>query len=249
MIKNSNQTYKVEDIKSGLKNNSNNSSKNNKRREYVCAYCGNEIFVNNHTIYDLIRYDNKNYHKQCFQECCEKKSVKKGAYAQKWADALQHYNDIVLESLTFYENKVTRDTLNKFLQEEYGLAIIPSNFWQRIADLNTGKYKQIGTKVPTSDILEMWQIQIKKLNAIAEYNKAHGKTMTKESRLIYDLAILIGKYNGFLEWKERQKILQANKEIERKKKESDKIITDKIVIPKVKFKRDDILELVNDIFG
>lgn len=68
--------------------------------------------------------------------------------------------------------------------------------------------------IPPSDLLDMWQRKIDMLNGIAKKNEVKGIHMQPEQRLSYDLSILINKYDSYLRWKEKQKILEAEKETE-----------------------------------
>ena len=95
----------------------------------------------------------------------------------------------------------------------------------------------------------MWQRKIDMLNGIAKKNEIKGIHMQSEQRLSYDLTILINKYDSYLRWKEKQKILEAEKETEK----SQNIVSQSIGYTNVskdkKVDTDDISDLVDDIFG
>lgn len=222
------------------------AKKKQTKRQYVCAECKNEIVLSEDNIYGIIHYDSCNYHSGCFKQMCTRKASNKIA-KPCWAYALEHLDEITHESKTYYENLYTRDILNKFLLNHYDLEFVPPKFWTRLADVNNGSYKNIGVPIPTSDILTMWKIKLHTLDGIAESNKIHGNQMAAQDRLIYDLAILVNKYNSFCEWREKQKILEASEKIERK--QSDRLIINQIVLPQeTTKKKDDILDMVDEIF-
>ena len=105
--------------------------------------------------------------------------------------------------------------------------------------------------IPPSDLLDMWQRKIDMLNSIAKKNEIKGIHMQPEQRLSYDLSILVNKYDSYLRWKEKQKILEAEKEKETEK--SQNIVSQSIGYTNVskdsKVDTDDISDLVDDIFG
>ena len=103
--------------------------------------------------------------------------------------------------------------------------------------------------IPPSDLLDMWKRKIDMLNDLAKKNETNGVPMQPEHRLTYDLSVLINKYDSYLRWKEKQKILEAEKETEK----SQNIVSQSIGYTNVskdsKADTDDISDLVDDIFG
>lgn len=57
------------------------------------------------------------------------------------------------------------------------------------------------------DMRNMWQRKQAYLNRVYEYNKQKGNCMDSIQRISYDLAILLSRYDGYLEWKEKQSLL------------------------------------------
>jgi hypothetical protein len=68
----------------------------------------------------------------------------------------------------------------------------------------------------------MWRQKINTLNKIAQRNKQKGNEITGDKRIVYDLAILVNKYDGYLMWKEKQKIALVEQE-EKKEQKQDTI--------------------------
>ena len=96
----------------------------------------------------------------------------------------------------------------------------------------------------------MWKKKIDMLNGIAKKNEVKGIHMQPEVRLTYDLSILVNKYDSYLRWKEKQKILEAEKETEK----SQNIVSQSIGYTNISKEEtndntDDISDLVDDIFG
>lgn len=213
-----------------------------------CHECKQEIDLFTEDLSNLIRYDNKNYHNGCFCKMCERKSKKKNTTQKKWLGCLKHIKDIQDESNKYYINIFYRKKLEKFLKEEYDLVLIPSNFFVRLSQINNGSYKNIGVCISNKDIYDMWQMKIKKFNEIAHWKKSQGQHIDSTERLIYDLAILVNKYNSFVEWKNKQKILEMAEKTKEKEHHADEILTN--VIVKSSYKEGgDISNLVDEIFS
>ena len=75
------------------------------------------------------------------------------------------------------------------------------------------------------------------------------KEINPNQLILYDLAVLVNKYDSYLRWKEKQKILEAEKE---------NVTTQNIVKQSIGYSNtqknnhtdtDDITDLVDDIFG
>lgn len=72
--------------------------------------------------------------------------------------------------------------------------------------------------------------------------------MNVDQRINYDLSVLVNKYDSYLKWLEKQKILEAEKEIEK----NENIVGKTIGYVNQKAEKnnsDDISDLVDDIFG
>ena len=86
-----------------------------------------------------------------------------------------------------------------------------------MASVYKGTYKNLNRPVPPEDLLDMWQQKKKYLLRQAENNRKKGKDINGISLVYYDLAILLGKYDAYLKWKEQQKLAQADAEEQRVK--------------------------------
>ena len=73
--------------------------------------------------------------------------------------------------------------------------------------------------------------------------------MGSDKRINYDLSILINKYDSYLKWLEKQKIIASEKEIEKNENIVGKSIGYTTVNKSERNDSDDISALVDDIFG
>lgn len=221
-----------------------------------CACCKEYLYINKNNINEVIYYDKKTYHSRCFNNICQKRitSNRKNVY-EKWKLIYDDIDSIKEETCTHLIYAIEQEEIFKFIREEYNLTIIPTIVWQKLRAIYTGTFKGMTTGIPPYDLLDMWKRKINMLNGIAKTNETKGVKMQPEQRLNYDLSILVNKYDSYLRWKEKQKILEAEK-----KTEIDQDVINNIVTKTIKYTNinnkditidntNDISDLVDDIFG
>lgn len=229
-----------------------NNEVNIKRK---CACCGEYLYINKNNIDEAIYYDKKTYHSRCFTDICNKRiTSNRKNISKKWKLIYDNINSIKDNTYSHLMTTIERDEIFEFIREKYGLTVIPTVTWQKLRSIYAGTFKGMSIGIPPYDLLDMWKKKIDMLNGIAKKNEAKGTNMSPEQRLNYDLSILINKYDSYLRWKEKQKIL----EIEKKSEIEQNIVNQSIGyinIDSTKDKintqedSDDISDLVDDIFG
>lgn len=212
-----------------------------------CAKCKDVIEIDVDDIRDVIFFNKLYYHKSCFESMAAEKAASKRGKPQMWQDALDNIWELEAETKRMLEHFVAKDELNAHLLENYNITMIPTRFWQVIADLEMGKYK--GKRCKPIDIRVLcgcWKWGQRKLNEINQYNKSHNKGPTDDNaRLLYDLTILVGKIPNYLAYKEKQKA--AENEMATTVVLNDDIDMSKIGQSK-QIKRTDISDISDDIF-
>ena len=73
-----------------------------------------------------------------------------------------------------------------------------------IFDIYSGTWKDINTKIPPEDLLDMFKRQWHNLEQINIHNINKGKKLSPESRLNYDLSVIINKSSSYYEWRKKQ---------------------------------------------
>ena len=73
--------------------------------------------------------------------------------------------------------------------------------------------------------------------------------MNPDNRLNYDLSVLVNKYDSYLKWLEKQKIIQAEMTLENNENIVQKYIGQDIPENNEKEEKEDITDLIDDIFG
>lgn len=144
--------------------------------------------------------------------------------------------------------KENLDKLIKYFSEIYEITMFPRFTYTKLAQINNGTFRGITNGIPYSDLLDMFKRKQNYLDKVAFNNFRQGKEIVGIQRLNYDLAIIINKYDEYLSWKNKQKILSMNT-TKAKEDENNKIQIDYKKI-KVEENNDDmgIFDIVNDIY-
>ena len=214
-----------------------------------CSCCGEDFYISKDNIDDAIYYDKKTYHSSCFINICNKRSqMKREDVSQKWTWVLNHLDSIKQESYEHLKLAVIKEDVFNFIKDAYDITIIPTTVWQKLSNIYNGTFKGMTYGIPPEHLLDMWERKIDMLNGIANRNNTKGRTMNVDQRINYDLSVLVNKYDSYLKWLEKQKVLEAEKEIEKNENIVGKTIG--YVVQKAeKNNSDDISDLVDDIFG
>ena len=212
-----------------------------------CAKCKGEIVIDVDDIKDVLYHNGSYYHKDCFIEMATAKAASKRGKPQMWRDALGRIDAIEAETKKMLESYAAKEMLNDWILDNYDITMIPTRFWQIVADLEGGIYKGKRCKPVSIGVLcGCWKWGQRKLNEISQYNKSHNKGPTDDcARLLYDLAILIGKLPNYLAYKERQKA--ARDEMKMHIATYDDVDMSKLVQSKNK-NRENINDIFNDFF-
>lgn len=214
-----------------------------------CGCCGEDFYISNENIEEAIYYDKKTYHSSCFINICNKRSkMRREDISQKWKWVLNNLESIKKDSFRHLRVAITKEVIFDFIKDAYDITIVPTNVWQKLGNIYNGTFKGMSVGIPPEHLLDMWKRKMDMLNGIASRNSTKGINMSIDQRINYDLSILINKYDSYLKWLEKQKILEAEKEIEKNENIVGKSVG--YVIQKENDNSsDDISGLVDDIFG
>ena len=233
-----------------------------------CFYCGQDIDITC-TEDETVYYDKHFYHKHCFKEWCNatKRPSKKREMALLNIDNYVNEARIHIQGLLdkkkissesikilykdaklYIENWFDASDLCAFIRDEYDIQVVP---WRKISEILNGNDPKLDGAVPAKSLLDMWQRKSEFLRKQNEKLIAKSdKELSKENIINYDLAILVNKYDSYLKWLEKQRIVEAEKDIAK----SQNIVSQSIGYNN-KSKNvdvndsDDISNLVDDIFG
>lgn len=97
--------------------------------------------------------------------------------------------------------KVTQKQVTDFIFAQYDITLLPKYFYMQLAKIPKGTYKGQGKPIPFDDLLDMWERKMPYLNKTYQKNCDKGKRIDGIARIMYDIAILMSKYDSYLEWK------------------------------------------------
>lgn len=242
----------------------------------TCYKCKQDITFDHQTDCNTIYYDAHYYHNNCFVKECDEKnngytpSGKQRNPSKKWTFALAHIDvykeDAYQKLLNIHTAKNSSkfasvdelkcganekiqeyfdgSDLNCYIKEQYDLTTTP---WKRIKSVIDGNYKDLnGIGIPAARLLDMWERKQSFLDKTYSIKIRKGQEMSKSQRVIYDLAILVNKYDSYLAWIEKQSILESKNNL------TTAIGVDLSSLGKNMVKKsnndDDIDDILNDIF-
>lgn len=219
-----------------------------------CNHCKQPIEINRENIRGVVYYKKYYYHTVCFCELAERKSQNTRGKPKEWKEALDNVSEYEDEAREIVRQhwgyREAKDNLNDYLLSQYNVISIDQRFWQVVADLNNGMYKNKRCKkVPPQILLEAWKWgQQKKLDETNRYNRIHNKGPKSDNdRILYDLAIIVKKIPEYLAYK--AKLEAAELERQQNSKEIVKIDYDKIKAPSKKSGLGDISDLIDELIG
>ena len=161
-----------------------NRAKTAKPIQVKCPICKETL---NKT--DGINCKNRYYHKDCYEIKLKEDEIKQ--------------NEV-------HEKALSRQ-LTDWLMVQYNITRLSSYFCLKLARVYNGTEKNMSKPIPCEDLFYMWKSKLEELDKIAENNRRKGIEIIGENRLNYDLAVLIGKYDKYLAWKNKHKIEQIEK--------------------------------------
>lgn len=214
-----------------------------------CGACPKPIEIDKEHTSNIVYYKNKYYHSSCFCDIATKRSQSKIKSASEWKEALDNLWELEAETDKMLKSSIAKDELNEWLLSHYDIAVVPSRFWQIVADLGRGVYK--GKKcrpVSMEMLLGVWKWGQRKLDEIATNNRTNRNGPSNgDDRIRYDLAILLSHTNDYIKYTQRNKEEVAD--IAAKVQSAKKFDYEKIYEQaQKKTETDDILNLMNDIF-
>ena len=212
-----------------------------------CACCKGVIEIEKKHISDVICFQGKYYHYDCFVVLASEKAAMKRGKPQMWQEALDNIWELEAETKKMLAQFIAKDELNAWLLDNYDIVTVPNYFWQLVADLENGMYKRKRCKpVSVSTLCECWKWGQRNLDKIAINNKMNHKGPGDDSdRLRYDLAILISKYPLFLKQQSKKLAAQA---ISRLEKQQPKINYSTLEKNNISDSENDILDLMDEMF-
>lgn len=213
-----------------------------------CSICKKQICLDDKTI-DFFILEKNGTNSYTHSDCYIKYHTSKKRNPKTIEECQNIINQCktngILEKLLLEEqerNQKAQDKINKekekniriqvtdFIFDFYGISFLPQSFYVKLDAVYNGTFKGLSRPVLPEDLLDMWQQKKTYLLKVAEQNRKKDKDLYGVSRVSYDLAILLSKYDSYLAWKEEQKQALILEE-ESKKKDIEKIEYKDVIRP------------------
>ena len=110
------------------------------------------------------------------------------------------------------EEKNRKSEFIKWIYETYDTNYLSKHFLNELEGVLQGTYKNLKRAIPLDDLWELWKKSITELRKIHENKKRQGDEISLSSQPLYDLAIVVSKYEDFLRDKEKNRRIQAERE-------------------------------------
>lgn len=181
-----------------------------------CSYCKNEINIREECSDIFIerpKNTNNFYHKNCYikKELSKKLNKKTEEEIKQY---IEENNDMIQNYLM---EMICKCDLNEFIKEMYQFNSVPTSVYTTLEEVYQGRYKGMNKPIQVSDLLDMWVQKKNYLLKVAEDNRRKGKDLNGFIQFRYDLAILVNKYDKYLEFKRKQRL--AIEEEQKRKEE------------------------------
>jgi hypothetical protein len=112
----------------------------------------------------------------------------------------------------------TKIQFTNWLYKQYEISFLPKHFFIQLDKVYKGTYKNLNKPVPVEDLWDMWKRKMPFLLKVHDKNNRQGKNIEGVALIIYDLSILLSKYDSYLKWKEEQRL--AYETLKRQQKET-----------------------------
>lgn len=146
-----------------------------------CANCGREIQVSLPYSAKYVYYQKKWYCADCFTVITTPRILNNGWFEKTKVYATQ---------------EVSKDNIDRLFKKHYNVSLIPQYIYVKLDSIYKGAYK--GQAEPISPY-ELYDILLRKMDYLDK--NAAKKSLTGIPRINYDLAVAIGSYKSYKEWK------------------------------------------------
>lgn len=217
-----------------------------------CGACPNIIEIDKNNVSNVVYYQKRYYHLECFCKAAAKRSQHKTKAASEWKRALDNLQEIEADTKRMIEAPPVpprrTDELNDWILAHYDVISLPGYFWNLVYDLEKGIFHKKKCKPISIEVLTAtWKWGQRKLDEISVRNKANNKGPKNDAeRINYDLSIVVGHVADYIKY--MKKIKSAEIERENKRKEEIKVDYNKIkTSSNDSYGLDDISELLDDL--
>lgn len=142
-------------------------------------------------------------------ECLIKKRTSTRTKKDRWQpeEANEKIKILINQTQKHLHSIVSKDALYDYLDAYYSPSFVPKKFYEKMASIFDGTYKGLKVPVPPEDLLDMLQQKQSYLEkqAIKKWGDNPPEPM---SRINYDIAIVISRYDRYLAWRNEKEAEQ-----------------------------------------
>lgn len=225
---------------------------------YTKCNCKGKIDLTQYDINEVVRYGKKYYHSECFISWCNDglNRYKSDSTREKYIARLNNIDEWKSDAKeTLCANELD-DMIYKFIIDRYAIENVPPYIYNRLANIYNGSEKGLTKGIPRAHILDMWKRKSRYLDKQYERTIVKGYEMSKQQRILYDISILLSKYDSYLVWlnKEKLKEEEIKQSIENNNMDINDYINNISNKNEEQYENDlksesDFSDLVDDIFG
>lgn len=229
-----------------------------------CNKCKEDIHIKQHEyIKDKVYFHidcyiekrrNRNISDKVIQE--EIKIIKQQMLEEQKIKDQQELEKVKKKNSVFRDKILDEEFRKQFLdyiQEIYNINSLDKSFYIKLANINNGTFKDLKERISYEDLLYMFKTKQSYLDKLASDKVRKGQPFKdNKSRLNFDLAVIVNKYDNYKEWKEKQKLLEIEEKKEEVRLKKDKVDLNKIVKNNLNNNRTNsnysIDDILNDIY-
>jgi hypothetical protein len=217
-----------------------------KKIERPCFICKEYMSLEN----DNVVCDKKNNQNQYKHfDCFVLKEFNKRGNKLSLEQIKENVLKVQKENEFYIRKMILKDKFWYWIQDVYGIVSIPSYFFVKVDSVVNGGYKGLSINIPMEHLFDMWKRKKQELDKIAMNNVKKGNGINDVGRLDYDLAVLVGKYDSYLKWLEKNKIMEQDEQ------ENKELLKNKIDLSKININNNinnknnelDIINLIDEI--
>lgn len=137
--------------------------------------------------------------------CLLKKRTGRYTHLDKWSpeSADEKLASLRKDTEKQIQLEAAKEELCEYIEETYAPSYIPKSFYQKLDAIFDGTLSGLRVPVPPEDLLDMFRRQQEFLNRRALKKWGLNQPLPMP-RLNYDLAVLLGSYDGYLQMKKAQ---------------------------------------------
>lgn len=226
----------------------------------VCSRCKEKFDV---LTDDYVKVNKRNMHTQCYIDL----QLNKGFsidYAKSSVLELkelmnienQHKEQLEIEKqvkkLYAQKTQVNRNIDRKlffdYVSEKYSVSAFPKHFFMKMSAINNGTHPSVNKCIPYDDLLDMFKRQEHYLAGIHLNLSSINKELSGINKLNYDLAVIVNMYDKYLEWKQKQAVLKATREVVNNVSKEPNVNMKKVYKRSKNESKSDISDILNDLY-